>query len=48
MKVDVLHTYSAQLNVVDESCIGSTELNLHITLVDHIGPSMKNLDLDTF
>ena len=48
MEVNVIHTYSAQPNIVDESCIGFDELNPHIALEDHIGPSMPNLDLDTF
>ena len=46
MEVDVIHTYSAQPNVVDDSCIRPNKLNLHTALVDHVGPSMSN-DLDT-
>lgn len=48
MDVDMIHTYSDQPNIVDESYIGSNDFNPHIALMDHIGPSMTNLDLDTF
>ena len=48
MEVNVIHTYSAQLDVVNESHIGSEELDSHIALVDHVGPSTMSLDLDSF
>lgn len=48
MDVDVIHTYSDQPDVVDESCVGCDEFNPRIALVDHVGPSLSNLDLDTF
>ena len=48
MDVDVIHTYSSQIEVVDESYVGSDGLDFHITLVDHAGPSTINLDLYSF
>ena len=48
MEIDVIHTYSTQLDVVDEPRVESNELDSHISLVDHVGPSMKNLDFDAF
>ena len=48
MEVDVIHTYSVQPDVVDDSHVGLDELDSHITLVDHVGSSMQNLDLYTF
>ena len=48
MEVDVIHTYIAQPNIFDESSVGYDELDSCIALVAHTGPSMPNLDLDTF
>ena len=47
MEIDVIHSYSSQLDVVNESSVGTNESNPHISLVDYASPSMMNLDPGT-
>ena len=47
MEIDVIHSFSSQPNVADESSVGTDESNPHIALVDHVGASMTTLDPDT-
>ena len=35
MNIDVVHTYSSQPKLVNESCVGLQDLNLHVTLVNN-------------
>ena len=35
MDIDVVHTYSSQPKLVDDSCVGLDDLNSHVTLVDN-------------
>ena len=47
MEIDVIHSFSSQPNVADESSVRTNESNPHIALVDHASTSMMNLDPDT-
>ena len=47
MEVNVVHSYSSQLDVVDKSSVGTDESNPHIALVDHASTSMTNLNPNT-
>ena len=47
MEVDVIHSYSSQLDVVDESSIGNDKFGPHVALVDYASSSMTNLDPGT-
>ena len=42
MEVDVIHSYSSQPDIVNESSVGTDESNPHIALVDHGSTSMMN------
>ena len=44
MDVDVVHTYSSQLELVNHSCVGLDNLNSHVTLVDDYSLVRKNLN----
>ena len=43
--VDVVHTYSSQPKLVNESCVGLEDLSLHVSLVDDSSLVRMNLDL---
>ena len=44
MEVDVIHAYSGQSDVVNESRVGADEFDSHIALVNYASSSMTNLD----
>ena len=45
MDVDVVHTYSSQPKLVNESHVGLDDLNSHVALVDNSSLVRMNLDL---
>ena len=47
MEVDVIHSFSSQPDMVDESSVGTDESNPHVALADHASTFMMNLDPDT-
>ena len=47
MEIDVIHSYSSQPDIVDESSVGTDESNPHVTLVDHASYSMMNPNPDS-
>ena len=47
LKVDVIHAYVTQPNVVNESRVGSEELDSQYAFVDHASSSRAIPDLDT-
>ena len=45
MDIDIVHTYSSQHDLFDDSCVGSDDLNSHVTLVDDSLLVRTNLNL---
>ena len=45
MDIDIVHTYIFQPKLVDDSCVGSDDLNSHVTLVDDSSLVRMNPDL---
>lgn len=46
--VDVIHTYDTKIEVVYDSFVGLDELNLYVSLVDHIDHIRGLIDLGGF
>ena len=47
MEIDVIHSFSSQPNVADESSVRTDESNPHIALADHASASMTTVDPDS-
>ena len=47
MDIDIVHTYSSQPELVENSCVGSDDLNSHVTLVDDYSLIRMNPYLDS-
>ena len=48
MEVNVIHSYSSQLDVVDDSSVGTNESNPRISLADHASSFRAYPNLDLF